>query len=104
MKILITKENVKSAYEIVRALLLMVMIIALGLALITTADAKSIVEKDTVKPSEKREYGVRSVNIDKSFAVDKHCIRLYDNGVKFDACVKKMHLIIDAKYLKREKK
>jgi hypothetical protein len=94
-----TKANIKSTYEIVRGLILMMMVIMLGLAITTgTADAKMSVVSKGVKPSERREWGVKSINIDKSFAVDKYCTEHYSDAVEFDACVKRIESSIDTRY------
>ena len=97
-----TKANIKSTYEIVRGLIFIVIVIVLGLAITTgTVDAKD--DGMSVKPSEHREYGVRTIIIDKSFAVDKHCTQYYEDRVKFDACLKKTELEVDTKYLELDK-
>jgi len=81
----------------------MTIIILLGLAITTgTADAN---EADKgIKPSEWREWGVKSINIDASFAIDKFCIKYYDNPIKFDSCVKNTKSIIEKKYNELDKK
>lgn len=94
-----TKENIKSTYEIVRGLILMIIVIVLGLAITTgTADAKMVVGVDkSVKPSERREWGVKSIDVDKSFSVDKYCSE-YRNSKKYDACMKRIKSSIDKRY------
>ena len=58
----------------------------------------------TEKPSEKREFGVRSIELDKSFAIDKHCSKYYENSQKFNVCVKSSTDLIEKKYQKLDKK
>ena len=95
------KQNIKSTYEIVRGLILMTIVILLGLAITTgTADAET---DKGIKPSQEREWGVKSINIDTSFAIDKFCIKYYDNPIKFDSCVKNTKSIIQRKYKELDK-
>ena len=63
----------------------------------------TIIAVNAELPSEKTEWGVRSIEIDKSFAINKKCLKYYENTKKFNTCVKSTSKFIDEKYQKLDK-